>query len=141
MLRTAFVQIRKMASSAIPQVKNVDIDPRGTFKYILIKVSCPNDQGKFEDKLIVRGYAECGYHADINDKVTEELQALKAGSTIKDWRSKVLGGGRIKHDPDGKTLNVYGYSQGYGKADHQLSVDILKTQFPNYNITWSDEGY
>ncbi|CAG9766761.1 unnamed protein product [Ceutorhynchus assimilis] len=47
-----------MASSAIPEIKNVDIDPNGTFKYILIKVGC-NGAG---EKLIVRGYAECGYH-------------------------------------------------------------------------------
>ncbi|ENN81960.1 hypothetical protein D910_05039 [Dendroctonus ponderosae] len=53
-----------ISSKAIPQIKNVDIDPRGTFKYILIKVSCPDSDGKFEDKLIVRGYAECGYHCE-----------------------------------------------------------------------------
>lgn len=49
--------------------------------------------------------------ADINDKTTEELQALKLSKAIRDWRAKVLGGGRIKHDPNTKTLNVYGYSQ------------------------------
>lgn len=51
------------------------------------------------------------FAADINDKVTDELQALKSSKAIKDWRSKVLGGGRIKHDPGAKTINVYGYSQ------------------------------
>ncbi|KAH1005442.1 hypothetical protein HUJ04_006431 [Dendroctonus ponderosae] len=80
-------------------------------------------------------------NSDINDKVTDELQALKSSKVIKDWRSKVLGGGRIKHDPGAKTINVYGYSQGFGKADHELSVDIIKTQYPSYQITWSDEGY
>lgn len=67
MIRVAAIasqQLRKMASAAIPQIKNVDIDPRGTFKYILIKVSSPDPDGKFEDKLIVRGYAECGYHCE-----------------------------------------------------------------------------
>ncbi|KAL1490954.1 hypothetical protein ABEB36_011622 [Hypothenemus hampei] len=128
---------RTMASP----IKKVDIDDRGTFKYILIKVSSPKADGQFEDQLIVRGYAECPYHADINDKVTEELQKLKKSKAITDWRSKVLGGGRIKHDPSSKSINVYGYSQGYGKADHQESVAILKSQYPDYNITWSDEGY
>ncbi|XP_060526185.1 14 kDa phosphohistidine phosphatase-like [Cylas formicarius] len=134
-------QLRKMASSAIPQIKSVDIDPSGVFKYILIKVSSPNESGKFEDKLIVRGYAECPYHAGINDKTTEELQTLKVSKSISDWRAKVLGGGRIKHDPQAKTINVYGYSQGYGKADHKQTVDILKSQYPDYSITWADEGY
>lgn len=31
--------------------------------------------------------------------------------------------------------------QGYGKADHQLTVDVLKKQYPEYNISFSDEGY
>jgi phosphohistidine phosphatase len=38
-------------------------------------------------------------------------------------------------------LKVYGYSQGYGKADHQVAVDILKKKYCDYNVTWSDEGY
>nr|CAH7722667.1 unnamed protein product [Callosobruchus chinensis] len=79
--------------------------------------------------------------ADINDKVTNELQDLKESKAIRDWRSKVLGGGRINHDAESKTLKVYGYSQGYGKADHQLTVDILKQVYPDYNISFSDEGY
>ncbi|XP_023311894.1 14 kDa phosphohistidine phosphatase-like [Anoplophora glabripennis] len=140
MLRT-FLQLRKMSSTLIPQVKDVDIDPSGVFKYILIKVTSPNSDGQLEDKLIVRGYAECPYHSDINDKVTGELQQLKASKAIRDWRSKVLGGGRINHDAEAKDIKVYGYSQGYGKADHQLTVDILKKQYPDYNVGFSDEGY
>lgn len=49
--------------------------------------------------------------ADINDKVTEQLQKLKSDGTLKDWRAKVLGGGRIAHDATSKTIKVYGYSQ------------------------------
>lgn len=133
--------IRKMATSVIPHVQDVDIDPSGIFKYILLKLTSPNMEGKLEDKLIVRGYAECPYHADINDKLTSELQNLKSTQAIRDWRCKVLGGGRINHDPETKTMKVYGYSQGYGKADHQLTVDVLKTKYPDYNISFSDEGY
>ena len=36
---------------------------------------------------------------------------------------------------------VYGYSMGFGKANHERSVDILKKQYPDYTIEWSDEGY
>lgn len=43
--------------------------------------------------------------------MTEELQLLKTKGELANWRSKVLGGGRIKHDPDGKKIQVYGYSQ------------------------------
>lgn len=58
-------QLRKMASTAIPQIKNVDIDPSGTFKYILIKVNSPDLDGKPVHKVIVRGYADCGYHGNV----------------------------------------------------------------------------
>ena len=133
-------QLCKMAS-VIPQVPDVDIDPDGVFKYILIKLTSPNTEGKIQDKNIVRGYASCPYHADINDKVTEELQALKSSNTIRDWRTKVLGGGRINHDSKSKELKVYGYSTGFGPADHQVTVEILKQKYGDYKITWSDEGY
>jgi hypothetical protein len=29
----------------------------------------------------------------------------------------------------------------FGRCDHQLSCDILKTEFSDYEITWSNEGY
>lgn len=62
MLRTVGNWARKMSSTVIPAVKDVDIDPNGVFKYILIKVTCPNTEGRLEDKLVVRGYAECPFH-------------------------------------------------------------------------------
>ncbi|KAL6420194.1 hypothetical protein ACFW04_013817 [Cataglyphis niger] len=73
--------------------------------------------------------------ADIFDKVDEEIKA-HAG-----LRANCVGGGRIEHDPDEKTIKVYGYSQGFGKADHQVSVELLKKKYPDYNITCSDDGY
>lgn len=56
--------IRRMATSLISQVPDVDIDPDGVFKYILIKLSSPNEKGELTDKIIVRGYAECPYHCE-----------------------------------------------------------------------------
>lgn len=31
--------------------------------------------------------------------------------------------------------------QGFGKADHTIAVGLLKKKYPDYEITWSDEGY
>jgi len=31
--------------------------------------------------------------------------------------------------------------QGFGKADHEVTVGLLKNKYPDYNISWSDEGY
>ena len=93
----------------------------------------------------------------------------------------MLGGGRIQHNPEEKTILVYGYSQvnmlleskidkhvyisfvisfmnlhwpsihihihvcinmqGYGRANHQDTVDVLKTVYPDYKIEWSNDGY
>lgn len=49
--------------------------------------------------------------ADINDKLTEELQKYKTNGTLKDWSTKVLGGGRIILDSPNRNIKVYGYSQ------------------------------
>ncbi|KYM98263.1 Sex-regulated protein janus-A, partial [Cyphomyrmex costatus] len=70
---------------------------------------------------------------DIFDEVDEQIKK-HAG-----LQANCVGGGRIEHDPDEKTIKVYGYSQGFGKADHQVSVELLKKKYPAYNITCSDE--
>ncbi|PIO69706.1 Janus/Ocnus family protein [Teladorsagia circumcincta] len=31
--------------------------------------------------------------------------------------------------------------KGFGQADHSITVDILKKQYPDYHITFSNEGY
>lgn len=58
-----FSLLQKMANAIIPQIPDVDIDPQGVFKYILIKVGSPDENGEFVEKNIVRGYAECPYHS------------------------------------------------------------------------------
>uniref|UniRef100_A0A0K0EEC1 Sex-regulated protein janus-B n=1 Tax=Strongyloides stercoralis TaxID=6248 RepID=A0A0K0EEC1_STRER len=120
----------KVLMASLSTIKNVDIDPSGIFKYILIEAT---DKATKESKMIVRGYGDCPYHADILDNVKEK--------ETKDAKFKCVGGGRINHDKDNKNILVYGYSVGYGKADHQISVDILKKEYPDYNITFSNEGY
>lgn len=31
--------------------------------------------------------------------------------------------------------------QGFGRADHQKSVDVLKEKYTDYEITFSNDGY
>lgn len=119
-------------SQLLDQVPDVDIDGHGRFKYILIDVT---DQTSKDSKQIVRGYARAHWHSDIFDITEEQLKKLPG------LQLKCIGGGRIEHDPDEKTMNVFGYSQGYGKADHLVSVRLLIKKYPEYSITWSDEGY
>ncbi|KAK0180012.1 hypothetical protein PV327_005698 [Microctonus hyperodae] len=120
-------------SQPLDQIPDVDIDDNGVFKYILVQV---HDDNNKQSKPIVRGYAVCQWHADIYDKIANELKKYGPGLD-----TECVGGGRINHNADGKAIKVYGYSQGFGKADHEISVGLLKKKYPEYVITWSDEGY
>lgn len=103
---------------AMESLPPVHIDSSGRFKYILIEVTEKKD--KNNQKLIVRGYADCNYHgkfvvfcylaiklitnvlADILDKVSEGKENI--------FKFNCLGGGRILHKPESKELIVFGYS-------------------------------
>ncbi|XP_055382926.1 sex-regulated protein janus-A-like isoform X2 [Condylostylus longicornis] len=124
-----------MVDKKLEAVPNVDIDNEGVFKYILIKVyGKEKSDGSEPSKLIVRGYQRCQWHSDIYDEVSNSVQGLGLDT-------ECLGGGRIEHRPDNKKIKVYGYSQGFGKADHSESRNILKTKYTDYEIEISDEGY
>lgn len=116
----------------LEQIPDVDIDTQGKFKYILIEVSDPDTK---EKKYIVRGYRDCSYHVDIFEKVEPEILKLKC-------RAKCVGGGRILHKPDVKAILIYGYSQGFGQADHTITHKLVKARYPDYtDVQWSNEGY
>nr|ACI67877.1 14 kDa phosphohistidine phosphatase [Salmo salar] len=122
------------AAALIANIPEAEIDPTGVFKYVLIRVHSKED-GDDSSVDIVRGYAWAEYHADIYDKVAEELE--KGGHLDREC----IGGGRIKHDCQSKKIHVYGYSMGFGKANHAVSTEKLKVRYPKYEITWADEGY
>ncbi|XP_042334868.1 14 kDa phosphohistidine phosphatase [Sceloporus undulatus] len=119
------------AGGGLDRVPDVDIDPDGVFKYVLIRVT-PEGAGPSKD--VVRGYAWAEYHADIFERVAEELERLGL-------RCQCLGGGRIDHQSGAKKIRVYGYSVGFGRAKHSVSTEKLKAAFPDYQVSWSDEGY
>ena len=106
-------------------IEPVEIDGGGVFKYVLIKCN---------DEFIVRGFKWAEYHADIYEKV--EVDMHKKGVSCS-----CVGGGRIDHDSDNKRIIVYGYSVGFGRADHSKTVQILLKKYPEYDITFSNDGY
>ena len=110
--------------------QDVDIDPSGKFKYVLIKLHHDDNTSK----LLVRGYAWGEYHDDIYQKTLE--LAMKSGLD-----TECLGGGRISHDPEKREIFVYGYSVGYGRADHTQTVKLIQKKYPSYKVDWSNEGY
>ena len=88
----------------------------------------------FQTKLLVRGTATAEYHADIYDDTEEK--AREEGIDCQ-----CLGGGRIRHESRDKRIKVYGYSMGFGRADHTKAVELLKKAYPGYQIEWSNDGY
>ncbi|XP_050071414.1 sex-regulated protein janus-A-like [Anopheles maculipalpis] len=124
----------RMTEAKLDAVPVVEID-EGIFKYVLIKVyGKEKTDGSEPSKLIVRGFDRAQWHSDIYDEVSSSLMGLGL-------ETECLGGGRIENRPDLKQIKVYGYSQGYGKADHAETRRLLLTKYPNHNITCSDEGY
>ncbi|GFX52415.1 14 kDa phosphohistidine phosphatase [Trichonephila clavipes] len=117
----------------LKSIEPVSIDA-GTFKYILVKVYDPDNEDTIS-KFIVRGLSSAEYHGDIYEVTTPDIEKLG-------FECECVGGGRIKHDPDAKTIHVYGYSQGYGRADHFVTCRLLKEKYPDYvKIDFSNDGY
>ncbi|XP_045191336.2 14 kDa phosphohistidine phosphatase-like isoform X2 [Mercenaria mercenaria] len=129
-------EIQSPGSSKNPKLKavpDVEIDKNGKFKYILIKVHDPSKEREF--KHIVRGTAKAAFHGDIFDEVTPAIE--EAGLDCE-----CLGGGRIHHDTSKKKIEIFGYSQGYGQANHSITARILSKKYRDYdNITWNNDGY
>lgn len=98
----------------------------------------------------------------IFDKMGPEMEALGL-------ECECLGGGKMEHNSQDKNIRVFGEStvsllwwkingelwfcksvcfnvcffvhlQAFGKADHSVSVEKLKTVFSGYEITWADDN-
>merc|ERR1719154_431803 len=117
-----------MSSVTFDSIADCDIDA-GRFKYVLIKKHRKSDDAV---KWIVRGYNWAEWHADIYEKVCAELE--KGG----ELECECVGGGRILHEPVHETIEVYGYSQGYGQADHEKSVEVIKKKYGKYEKILSE---
>uniref|UniRef100_A0A8C6T622 14 kDa phosphohistidine phosphatase n=1 Tax=Neogobius melanostomus TaxID=47308 RepID=A0A8C6T622_9GOBI len=113
----------------LAKVSVVEIDPEGTFKYILLRIKV-KDGDAFKD--IVRGTKSAEYHNHIFEKVSPAMEALGL-------ECKCLGGGKIEHNSSEKKIRVFGESTAFGKADHAQSAEKLKSAFAGYEVTWSDE--
>ncbi|MBN3321598.1 PHP14 phosphatase, partial [Atractosteus spatula] len=113
----------------LSKVSDVEIDPDGVFKYILVRVKTKDGS---QHKDIVRGTASAEFHNHIFEKVNPEMENLG-------MECSCLGGGKVEHNSKEKKIRVFGLSTGYGKADHSLTVEKLKAVFKDYEITWSDD--
>ena len=46
-------------------------------------------------------------------------------------------------DNENKIVEIFGFSYGFGKADHEISkAEVDKdSRYSDYKVMWSDEGY
>lgn len=113
-------------------ILDVDIDKNGRYKYILCKVHDPEKDREF--KHIVRGFSRHEYHADIFDEICPKIEK-------NNLDCECVGGGRILFENSKKNIQVFGYSQAYGQAEHSITAAMVGKKFPDFTVKWSNEGY
>jgi phosphohistidine phosphatase len=111
---------------SIPQVK---IDEKDKFKYIQILCN--------ESNYFIWGSKKYKYHNNIYQAFKKQLNLHYIPINL----CKVLGGGRILFKKKKKNILVYGYSNRFGRCDHNITVNILKKYYNNFNISFSNKGY
>ena len=112
----------------------------GRHKYVLIDVY--NERN--ERKLIVRSYANCGYHADNYRVGMRELRDDSHFKRDGGVRGRVICGGHpIEYDPESKSVNVYGYSMTFGRTPgcNKKTMEIIQREMGLIHAQWSDDGY
>jgi phosphohistidine phosphatase len=115
------------------RIPNVSIDG-GAHKYVLISALIPGAEERQHFVVSRRG---AHYHRNVAEPFVEDLE--RRGYKSID----ILGGGRIALDTEKRTISVYGYSYGFGLADHALSKAVIMKdpRFQDYEVTWSNDGY
>ena len=107
----------------------------GAHKYVLITAFLPNNSNERQHFVVSKRNA--AYHRNVAEPFVELLER-------NGYRAiNIKGGGRIALDTVTKSISIYGYSYGFGLADHALSKSIVDKD-PNwegYEVTWSNEGY
>lgn len=113
-------------------VPTVQIDA-GCHKYVLIRAQSTHG----DDVYIVTSKRGAHYHRDAAEPVLEQL--TQAGYTDLD----VTGGGRIDCQPSVKKMRIYGFSYGFGLADHAISREVVleDERYRDFDVTISNDGY
>ena len=114
-------------------IPSVSID-EGANKYVLIRAK---KQGSREDQHFVVSSRGAHYHRDAAEPMIDVLQH-------SGYRSiEVLGGGRIRLVSSERKMEIFGFSYGFGGADHNISARVVQAdlRFKDFEITTSNEGY
>ena len=137
--------------SAAPAVDALALVPdvalaAGTHKYVLLRISEPaagagaGAGAPPRSKVVVRS-ADREFHKGVKQETERALQRdpRTAGLAVS-----CPGGGRIRHEPEQARTFVYGYSNAYGRGDHELACELIRRAFPAFpaeNVSFSNDGY
>jgi len=121
------------------QIPFVSID-EGAHKYVLISATEPGPRQAGEAPIarhFVVSKRGAAYHRDAAESLLQVLEAYEYTDI------RVMGGGRIYLDHDSRSISVFGYSYGFGQADHAKSTEVIRgtETYKNYDVKWSNEGY
>lgn len=124
-------------SRKVGNIATVSID-EGAHKYVLVRASTP---GSSDVSSRVKTFVYSKQGASYHRNVAEYLLPILQGAGYYDIR--ITGGGRILRDSDNKQINIFGYSYGFGQADHKHAAEIVKEcgLFDGFSVKWSNEGY
>jgi phosphohistidine phosphatase len=138
---SSYVDAREpSADSPLRRIPRVIVDS-GRWKYVLAQVRVAGRDD--EAALVVRARRGTTWHADnfasLRDEEAMSSRAADGGDVV----AFVVGGGRIARDDERKTISVYGYSKTFGRCPgcNERTAIILREEFPEYETTWSDDGY
>jgi len=115
-----------------PEMDTVSIDD-GSNKYVLIRAS----KSSSEPRHFVLSSRFAQYHRDAAEPMVAALE--RAGHK----QIEILGGGRISLDTANKEIKIYGFSYGFGMADHATSKKVVEadSRYKDFSITISNDGY
>jgi phosphohistidine phosphatase len=122
------------AGATTTRVPSVQV-AEGTHKYVLIRATAPI--GVADEQYFVTSQHGAAYHRDAAEPLIEQLEYEGYD------RIDVTGGGRIRFDSAAKTMHIYGFSYGFGLADHAISRRVVldDPRYKEFDVTTSDEGY
>ena len=116
------------------EIRRVQLSP-GQHKYVIVKAIHPSLE---RPEWFVKSASpdECGgaFHADVARELVKELN-------IAGFDTIVMGGGRIDYDSIKNHANVYGFSYGFGKGDHELASLLIEQEGINSSFDNSDALY
>jgi phosphohistidine phosphatase len=121
------------SSASAGQVLPSVVIAEGAHKYVLL--SGTNYEG--DEHYIVTSLKGAQYHRNAAEPMIAAME--EAGySDIT-----CAGGGRISCDTNARKISIYGFSYGFGKANHVISqVEVLQDpRYKNFEVTISDDGY